>query len=193
MLAHTLSQPQINSSIHKKQIWTYSDYYKLDDDKRYEVIEGELWMSPSPLYIHQKIQSKLGFILQNYVNEKSIGEILFSPLDVVLSKTNVLQPDIIYISNDNRKIIQRRGLFGAPDMVVEIISPSTTRRDLQVKKTIYEKFNINEFWVAYPDEKILENYIIKNMRYELFSSVITTGIIKSQALNDELEIGNIWE
>lgn len=186
-------QSKINLDISQKQVWTYSDYYKLDDDKRYEVLEGELIMTPAPLYIHQKIQSKLGFILQNYVNEKNIGEILFSPLDVVLSKTNVLQPDIIYISNDNRKIIQKRGLFGPPDMVVEIISPSTTHRDLQVKKTIYEKFNINEFWVAYPDEKILENYIIKDMRYELFSSVITTGIIKSQALNDELEIGNIWE
>lgn len=168
--------------------WTYRDYYALNDDKRYEVIEGELIMTPAPSFKHQEIVSRLFRILSNHVYEKGMGKIVVSPLDVVLNDDIALQPDIVYISNKNTGIIKEAGIFGPPDIVIEILSPTSIYKDIHVKKRIYEKAGIKEYWLVFPDEKVIEIFSIEKGRYELAASTEKTGKIKSNLLAIEINI-----
>ncbi len=184
----------------KAKHWTYGDYCNLNDDKRYEVIEGELIMTPAPSFKHQKVLAKLGSLIFNYVNEKKLGEVVFSPVDVVLSDDIVLQPDIVYISNENTGIIKEAGIFGPPDMVIEVISPTSIYKDTHVKKRLYEQAGIKEYWLVFPDEKVIEifalekglslsrSFGISRGRYDLVSTTEKTGKIKSNLLEMELDV-----
>jgi Uma2 family endonuclease len=149
--------------------WTYQDYLKLDDEKRYEVINGELIMVPAPSYGHQSLQSKLGLIFANFTNKNNLGEILYAPFDVILAENIVVQPDILFVAKENKELLKDRGLFGPPDLAVEIISPSSLKRDIKDKRQIYEKFAVKEYWVVFPKEKIIEVLAINNEgKYEVF-------------------------
>lgn len=172
--------------------WTYEDYYKLDDGQRYEVIEGELMMTPAPTFRHQDIQVRLGYLIFNHVLEKGLGKMVFSPVDVVLDKEMVFQPDIVFISNENMGIIKEAAVFGPPDIAVEILSPSSIHRDMEIKKGIYEKYGIKEYWLVFPDEKVVEIFALKDGRYELASSSEEGGKVKSAVLGMELDIADIF-
>src|SRR5271169_2611054 len=117
----------------KQKLWTYEEYYLLDDDKRYELIEGELIEMSAPSIIHQRILVKLTIRLGNYIAKNEIGEIFVAPCDVVLSEINNFQPDLLFISQENLNIIKDRAIFGTPDLIVEILSPSNPSHD-KVKK-----------------------------------------------------------
>jgi Uma2 family endonuclease len=148
--------------------WTYQDYLELDDEIRYEIINGELIMVPAPNYGHQSIQSKLGNCFFNFVKTNKLGEVLFAPFDIILADKIVVQPDILFISKDN-KYKEDRGLAGPPDLAVEIISPSSLKRDIKDKRQIYEKFAVKEYWVVFPKEKIIEVLSLNNEgKYEVF-------------------------
>src|SRR5271169_4923300 len=135
----------------KQKLWTYEKYYKIDDDTRYEVIEGELIEMASPRYIHQNILCSLAAKLWYYVDERKMGKILPAPFDTVLSDINVFQPDILFVSQENLDIIQERGVFGTPDLVIEILLPSNPSHDKVKKFSIYEKFRVKELWIVDPD------------------------------------------
>ncbi len=177
----------------KEKIWTYEDYLKLDDDKRYEVIKGRLEEMPSPTPWHQRILKTMLLIFENWVKGK--GEIFPSPIDIVLSGDVVLQPDIVYISKERLGIIGDKAIMGAPDLVVEIVSPSTTRRDTVVKKRIYEEFGVKEYWVVYPDEKAIEVWVLgEGGKYELYSFAEKEGKVKSKVLEGlEVDLKEVFE
>ncbi|RMD91413.1 MAG: Uma2 family endonuclease, partial [Calditrichaeota bacterium] len=129
--------------------FTYDDYLQLHDDgKRYEIIEGELFMTPAPNIQHQNILSELGERLRKFVLKKHLGIVLYAPCDVILSKTNVVQPDILYVSKINQAIITDKNIQGAPDLVVEITSATTLERDLVLKKKLYGKYGVKEYWIV---------------------------------------------
>ena len=109
--------------------WTYERYYALDDEQRYEVIDGELLMVPGPGTFHQSILGELFVRLRTFALDKRMGTVFVSPLDVVLDDINVVQPDVLFIRNDHLEIIDPRAIRGVPDLVVEILSPGTRRRD----------------------------------------------------------------
>ena len=109
---------------------TYADYLETSDDERYELLNGELILSPSPKEIHQFIAGILYFRIVAIVRERRLGKVYFSPFDVVLSDTNVVQPDILFISNERADIITSDNVQGAPDLVVEILSPCNSRARL---------------------------------------------------------------
>ena len=114
---------------------TYQDYFDLpDSDDRYELIGGELYTAPPPIPDHQGFLFVLTLALGNFVVERSLGRIYFSPIGVVLSDDNVLQPDLIFIATERLNIITGNYVQGAPDLVVEVLSPSTARRDRTVKR-----------------------------------------------------------
>src|SRR3990167_9175925 len=117
--------------------FNYSDYLSLPEDKRYELIEGDLHMTPAPLTIHQIISANLFFFLRQHVQENQSGLILNAPVDVVLSDEDVVQPDILFISDERKGILKRENVQGAPDLVIEILSSSTAHRDLHIKKKLY--------------------------------------------------------
>ena len=137
--------------------FTYEDYLQLPDDgKRYEIIEGELYMSPAPLTIHQKIVGNLFRIWANFVHEEKNGTVFLAPCDVVFSDASIVQPDILFISNKNSSIIEEKNIQGAPDLIIEVTSPSTEIRDLDHKKRLYAKYGVKEYWIVFSNEKKVE-------------------------------------
>ena len=110
----------------QKKVYTYKDYLALPDDrKQYQILEGELVMTPAPFVSHQRISRRLFLQLNQFVERNKLGEVFYSPFDIVLSNTNVLQPDILFLSNEHKKLLTEKNLRGAPDLVVEIkTSPS---------------------------------------------------------------------
>ena len=172
----------------KEKVWTYEDYLRLEDDKRYEVINGRLMELNTPTPLHQGILGNIVFLVWDFVRKREVGKILHAPLDVVFSARNVLQPDIIFISKDRLGIIGEKAIMGPPDLVVEIISPATVRRDTVVKKEIYERFGVKEYWIVYPGERAVEVWVLNDKgKYELFSVAEGEGRVKSKVL-EGLEI-----
>ena len=139
-----------------KAKFTYEDYLHTPDDKRYELIEGEFCMVPSPNESHQRVSAELEYALQRYVKNRKTGFVYDAPFDVVLSDEDVVQPDIIYVSKERRSIITRDNIQGAPDLVVEILSPKVGYRDRDIKRKLYAKHGIKEYWIVDPVKQTVE-------------------------------------
>jgi len=130
-------------------LMTYEDYVALPDDgNRYEVIEGELCLVPAPNRKHQRIAFNLVLLVGNFVKGHDLGEVYFAPFDVKLSDINVVQPDLLYVSNGRLGIMNDAGAMGAPDLAVEVLSTSTRRRDEVTKLRLYENFGVDEYWIV---------------------------------------------
>ncbi len=166
----------------KEKVWTYEDYLRLTDDKRYEVINGRLIEMPAPGFEHQIFSRNLGFLLWEHMKENGLGEVIYAPFDVILSETVVVQPDIVFISKDNLKNIKKGRLFGPPDLVVEIVSPSSYARDRYEKFVLYEKHGVKEYWIVLPGEKVIEVWCLKDGKYVLHSVAVEKGEVESCVL-----------
>jgi Uma2 family endonuclease len=129
---------------------TYEDYCRAPDDKRYELLNGELMMVPAPNIKHQSILLTLGSELRQFVQEHEFGEVFVAPVDVVLSDTDVVQPDVLFISRAREDRITDENVQGAPDLVIEILSPSTAGRDLEDKHELYGRHGVLEYWIIDP-------------------------------------------
>ncbi|MBF0458051.1 MAG: Uma2 family endonuclease [Nitrospirae bacterium] len=152
------------------ELWTYDKYLTLGEETRSEIIEGDLTMTAAPGFSHQNVSSELDFILKQFIKKNGLGYIVTAPTDVILSDVNIVQPDIVFISKARRGIIKERGVFGPPDLLVEIISPSSHYRDVHVKKALYERFGVAEFWIVNPYMKAVEVLALNQEgRYELIS------------------------
>jgi Uma2 family endonuclease len=172
--------------------WTYEEYYKLDDDQRYEIIDGKLIMVPAPDMWHQDGLGNLYLILRQYLAGKNVGRAFFAPVDVVLDSENVVQPDLIFVSTANRAIIQRRAIFGAPDLLVEMLSPSSIRRDLHDKKALYARCGVKEYWIGDQGKKTMEILTLRGGRYQRFCAAKETGKLVSKVLPElDLELADI--
>ena len=162
--------------------WTYEEYYRLDDDQRYEIIDGNLLMAPAPDTWHPSWIGELHIILQNHVKGRRLGKVFVSPVDVVLDSENTVQPDLVFVSSANLGIIQQRAIFGTPDLLVEIVSHSSVRRDRYDKKELYARFGVREYWIGDPANKTLEVLTLKEGRYELHCCVEEKGKLASLVL-----------
>ena len=147
--------------------FTYEDYRHTPDDTRYELIDGDLILAASPRRAHQRTEMKMSIRLGNYVEERDLGEVYSSPFDVVLSDTDVVQPDLMFISKERLHIITEDNIRGAPDLVVEILSPSTAGRDRTVKRTLYAKHGAKEYWQVDTDAKTIMVLLLREDGYEL--------------------------
>lgn len=166
-----------------KKKYTYEDYLKIPDDKRYELIGGELFVTPSPITRHQRISRELAFFLQQFVKEKRLGEVFYAPFDVYLNSENVVQPDILYVSQGRLSIIGEKNIQGAPDITVEIISESSAYRDLVQKKKLYARFGVKEFWVVIPEQETVEIYALKDAMYEMRKTYVKSDLLESSILS----------
>lgn len=181
------------SVIAKKKKYTYEDYAKLPEGSPFQLINGELIMSPALVPYHQRILGKLFIMFSDFVQKNQKGEVLVSPIDVYLNEEETYQPDIIFISNERLNIIGEKKIEGAPDLVVEILSESTAYYDLKHKKQIYESSGVKEYWIVDPIEKSIEVYENVNTEYMIFSKAISKGIVKSKLFIDfEFEISKIF-
>lgn len=137
--------------------FTYRDYLLLPEQDRRELIGGDFYfMPPSPNFSHQSISRNLGKLLWDFVRANNIGVVVSAPMDVVFSDFDVVQPDILFISNEKRNIITETNISGAPDLVVEILSPSTADRDRELKLSLYTRFGVNEYWIVDPENNTVQ-------------------------------------
>ncbi len=170
---------------HKKKVYTYQDYLNLpDEDYRYQLIGGELVMTPAPKVIHQEVSHNILLILSEYVKAHNLGKVYFAPCDVYLNELNVVQPDIFFIRNENKKIITEDNIKGAPDLIVEILSPNSAYYDLVEKKELYEDSGVKEYWIADPKKKRIEIYALDNQKYVLHQRAENNEIVKSKLLKE---------
>lgn len=136
--------------------FTYQDYLQLSEDQRYEIVDGDLYSFPASTPYHQKVSRNLAFQLHQFVDEMDLGETLKGPCDVLLSETDVVQPDILFIGKDRLSIIKEPNIHGAPDLVVEILSPASEKRDRGAKQKLYARAGVTESWIADPTAKTVE-------------------------------------
>ncbi len=157
-------------SVNTKIKFTYKDYKSLPESetKRYELVEGELIMVPSPNEYHQRVSGNLEFILREFVQEKNLGRIYDAPFDVHLGD-NVAQPDILFVFKERSYVITEEEIKGAPDLVIEILSPATAERDRTYKKVLYARYGVREYWIVDPKKKIIEVLTLKKEGYESFN------------------------
>ena len=132
---------------------TYEDYAKTPDEERWELIDGELFRMPSPNITHQRTSRRLLLLMAPFVEDRDLGEVFDAPMDVVLSDSDVVEPDLLFISSERMGIITRLNVQGAPDLVVEIHSPSTAQRDLTAKRELYARHGVREYWPIDPDTR----------------------------------------
>jgi Uma2 family endonuclease len=162
--------------------WTYEEYYKLEDDQRYEIINGNLLMAPAPDMWHQDWLGDLYSLVKSFVKKNKLGHLSIAPVDVVLDAENTVQPDLVFVAKDNLGIIQRRAIFGTPDLLVELVSPSSVRRDRYDKKELYARFGVKEYWIGDPANKSVEILTLKKGRYELLCAAEEKGKLRSLVL-----------
>jgi len=171
-------------AIPKKKKYTYEDYAKLPEGAPYQLIGGELIMTPAPTPYHQYIRGNIYSVLKEFVEGNNLGQVYYSPIDVYFEETETYQPDIIFISKERLDIIKETKIEGAPDLIIEILSPATAYYDLKKKFKIYEKHGVKEYWIVDPEEKSIEIYINKEQKFILVETKSKIGTIKSQLLKD---------
>jgi Uma2 family endonuclease len=135
----------------------YRDYAALPDDgRRYEILDGELSVTPAPSLDHQIILANLFRILDAHVRARNVGTVLFAPLDVILTDANIVQPDLVFLDHERMSRSSRRGVEGPPTLLVEVLSPGTTGVDRNVKRALYARQGVPFYWIVDPEARTLE-------------------------------------
>jgi Uma2 family endonuclease len=173
---------------------TYEDYVDLPDDgRRYEILDGELEVSPAPAPRHQAVSRNLFVILHNHVADRRLGSVYYAPIDVILADTSIVQPDIVFIAAGRESIGTERAIEAPPDLVVEIISPWSVRRDRVTKAVLYARFGVRHYWVVDPGPSTLEAHQLEGPDYRLVGAHAGAARFTSALLPDlEIDLGRVW-
>jgi Uma2 family endonuclease len=163
----TLVRTRRPSRLPRPGQWTYADVCRLPDDgKRHEIVDGRHFVSPSPEVAHQRAATRLGVLLAKAVDGRGKGEVLTAPVDVELSVGSILVPDLVVIARGNEGVVKPKRIVGAPDLVVEVLSPSTARRDLDLKRRRYERAGVREYWIVDHEARTVRQFVLQpNGRY----------------------------
>jgi Uma2 family endonuclease len=174
---------------------TYEDYCALPDDgRRYEILDGDLYMSPSPEEPHQNVVLNLGAILRDHVRRHGLGKVYIAPFDVVLDENDVVEPDVIFVSKVRRPKLVMGRIRGAPDLLVEVISPSSVERDRRDKRNLYARCGVNWYWIIDPDKQsVLELRLVEN-GYAVVSETSDPGPFTPQLFPGlQIPLLELWE
>jgi Uma2 family endonuclease len=175
--------------------FSYEDLQHIPPDRnRYEIVDGELFVTPSPITLHQRIVGNLYAQLWQHVRKHRLGEVFVAPLDVVFTFSTVLEPDVIFVSRSRLHIVGEKNLAGPPDLVVEVLSESTAKLDREIKPKQYALYGVSEFWRIDPDGKTLEILRLKEGEYELaahlgFGDTLTSLLFPGLSLS----VSSLWE
>jgi Uma2 family endonuclease len=166
-------------------VLTYKDYEALPaDGRRYEIHDGELSVTPAPSPQHQMISRTLFRLLDHHVRAKGIGEVLYAPIDVILSETSIVQPDLVYLDAARLGAISQRGIEGAPTLVIEILSPSTTLIDRSTKRQLYGRYGVPFYWLVDPEGRAVEGLMLGAEGYSLPARASGTEPVQMQPFSD---------
>ena len=158
----------------KQGHWTYSDYAALNDGQRYEIVNGVLLMTPAPSWPHQEIVGEFFAYLRTHIRTAGLGGVFTAPIDVELSPKDVFQPDVVVLLKASREKLKERHIVGAPDLVVEVASPSTAIIDRLNKYDAYARAGVPEYWIANPQTRSVEVMVLDNGEYH------SSGVYRGQ-------------
>ena len=173
---------------------TYEDYVELPDDGRqYEILDGELFVSPAPVPRHQGVSRNLLIILGTFIKDRKLGTIFDAPIDLILAPTTIAQPDLVFIRAGRESILTERAIEGPPDLVVEIISPSTDRKDRTTKAALYARHGIAHYWIVEPKERAVEIYELEGAAYRRVTAETGPAIVTSPLFPGlEIHLDEVW-
>lgn len=161
---------QVAPRAEKKRI-TYEEYRALPEDgNRYEVVVGELLMTAAPRIQHQNVSANLQFILETFIRANDWGKLYAAPVEVFLGDEDIVEPDLVCVSHARRDIIKELNIVGAPDLVVEILSPSTSRADRVLKAKAYARHRVPHYWIIDPDAQTIEAFQLEGETYRLVAA-----------------------
>ena len=162
-----------------------------DDGRRHEIIDGDHYMNPAPATYHQRLAGRIHFQLYQQINLPGLGEVYLAPTDVQLTDNDIVQPDLIVVLNERRTIITPTKIKGVPHVVVEILSESTIDQDRVLKRELYERVGIPEYWIVDPEEHIVDQLMLEDGRYanrgpfdEDLRAVASPGVA--------IDLRNVW-
>ena len=174
---------------------TYQDLVNLPEDgKRYEILDGDLVVTASPLTRHQRVSRRLFSALDHYAQQQDLGELFFAPIDVILDRHTIVVPDLVFISKPRSAIIQAHGIVGAPDLLVEIFSPSTAERDRDTKARLYARFGVDHYWIVDAEREELYVYSRDGAVYRAPTIHGGRTVVRVAPFPDlALDLGVVWE
>jgi Uncharacterized protein conserved in cyanobacteria len=167
----------------KESGWTVDDYFELPEDgNQYEIVDGILELKPSPTTDHQRVIRQLDHVLSDTCESQYI--MILSPIDVILSDRETRQPDLLMVHRSRSEIVRRNGIYGPPDLVVELLSANSAKRDRVMKLKSYAKFGVPEYWIADYEHQTIEQYVsaIPGEPYTLLSVFAANDTVTSERL-----------
>lgn len=174
---------------------TYDDYCALPDDgRRYEILDGDLYMSPAPIPLHQRIVLNLAAELRWHVRSSKLGEVFVSPIDVLLSDYDIVQPDLVFVAREKRGIVSTTNIKGSPDLHVEVLSASNTQRDVSDKRSIYARCAVNWYWIVDPDEGTLTELQRVDRAYAEITCAKRGGVFSPKLFPGlTIDLNSLWD
>lgn len=184
----------IRETIELYHAQTVEDLHLLPEGTLAQLIDGEILMSPAPTVLHQFALTSILYELTSFVRSDRGGYVLSWPLDVHLAERYVLQPDIIYIAPAHAELVRKDAVYGAPDLVIEILSPSTGYYDLTKKRDAYERFGVKEYWIVDPERKQVEVLVLEAGSYRSDQTITAEGTARSVLLDGfEVNVPPLFE
>ena len=184
-----MNSPQLQSNQH----YTAADYVTWNDGQRYELLHGGVHaMSPAPTLQHQETSWNLNFEIGTFLKPKARCRILYAPIDVYLGEDTVVQPDLIVVCEPDK--LQKKGCVGAPDLVVEILSPSTAKTDWQDKYKLYEAAGVREYWIVHPDDRLLHVFRLTDGKFLLTGTYAAADTVPIGIFDDiTIDLSHVFE
>ncbi len=172
---------------------TYADYLNAPGDERYELIDGGLVVVGSPSIAHQAASMSLSLEVGGFVRERALGRVFHAPTDVILTDTDVVQPDLVFVANGREHVVTSANIQGAPDLVVEILSPSTASMDRTTKRDLYAEHGVKEYWIADPVAQTVAVMLLRDGRFDVVGEYGREDALTSPTLEGlTLELGRVF-
>jgi Uma2 family endonuclease len=174
---------------------TYEDYILFPEDGlRHEILDGEHYVTPAPFIRHQLISGNLHSHLDPFVRRHRLGVVLYAPVDVILSPHDIAQPDLLFVSNERKGILTEPNVQGAPDLLIEILSKKTRRRDERLKLDLYDRFGVLEYWIVDPERQGIKIYRRDSGRLRLAAELSEGEVLTTPLLPGlQIPLGEIFE
>ena len=183
--------------VDRKTKLTYEDYLQFPENRRrHEIINGDHYVTAAPFVRHQRVSKNLMVQLHRHFDQTGLGEVLHAPVAVVLSPSDVVEPDLVVVLGEHASLIGHEGVEGAPDLVVEILSPSTASRDRGLKLDLYQKSGVSEYWIVDPERRVVQQYVLTDGVFRSAGehaariTVACTGRLDGAPL--EIELNEVW-
>jgi len=172
--------------------WTYADYCRIPPDRnRHEIIDGRHYVNPAPSPYHQTVALNLAVEFVTKIKKPGLGAVFIAPIDVHLGRGSVVQPDLVVLRPKNTSIIGPKKLTGVPDLLIEILSPSTRRYDRRQKRNRYERAGVRELWLVDPDTRTVEQFVLRGKVYAA-PFIATTRVSLRVLRGITIDLNEVW-